>query len=171
MRKYPVQPFSIASRPSTTAPSESTNTWFFDISFEIPATSCRLMASANASATSSTGSDFAGFANRLKVLPVYRFSRRQFPHFCALRDQFLQFVRTANEWRKRSEVHWDHCLRFQQTRRDRRFFRAHRVEIPDRKKRQFRLIQLGDKRHVAEYVRIAGEVDSSPVLKFQDIPR
>src|SRR5215472_13856368 len=134
MRKYPVQPFSIASRPSTTAPSESTNTWFFDISFEIPATSCRLMASANASATSSTGSDFAGFANRLKVLPVYRFSWRQFAHFRALRNQFLQFIRTADQRRKGSEVHRNHRLHLEQSRRYSRFLRAHRIEVSDRKK-------------------------------------
>ena len=58
----------------------------------------------------------------------------------------------------------------EQLERDGRLAGSHRVVVADREDRDVRRVDAADERHVAEDVRVAGEVELEPVFELDDEP-
>src|SRR5260370_5977796 len=87
-------------------------------------------------------------------------------HLHAVPKEFLKLVGTTAEDGERAEVHRHHGLHAEELGRLGGALRAHGVEAADRQKCDVELRQLGEQRHVAEDVGVAGEVDLEPVLEL-----
>ena len=78
-----------------------------------------------------------------------------------VRREPAQRVRRAVEQRERAVVARHAARHAEQLERDGGLARAHREVVADRQHRDVRRVDPADQRHVAEDVRVAGEVDAS----------
>src|SRR6202162_1791809 len=87
-------------------------------------------------------------------------------HFYARAYQVPEVFRTAGERRKGTEVHRHHCGDAEQRHGLGCALGTHRVEATDRQECHVELSKLGDERHVAEHVGVAGEIDREAVFEL-----
>src|SRR6202158_2984819 len=87
-------------------------------------------------------------------------------HLHARVDKLLEGFGPADERRKRAEMHRNHCLYSEQLHRLGGTMRPHREEVADREEGYVELAQLRDEGHVAEHIRVAGEIDSEAVFEL-----
>src|ERR1700674_1675464 len=97
---------------------------------------------------------------------LYLVARVDIEHFYARSVQVLQLLRASVQRREGAEMHRHHGLDTQQRHRLGGAVGTHRVEAADRQARDVELAELGDQRHVAEHVGVAGEVDREAVFEL-----